>query len=166
MPTISYMYPSRAIPIVPGIEIEIPNPSTLKASGAATSTVVSELNDTNADFLKAGIVYGDIIHNTTDETKATVTKVVSATSLEISANIMANTEDYVIYPNYENKGCLVLINTVAVTGKLLVRTPAGDDVSLDMVAASVGKVIPFQITHLSAAGGSYPADVTGIALFN
>ena len=166
MPTISYMYPSRAIPIVFGIDIEIPNPSTLKASGAATSTVADELNDTNADFLKAGIVYGDIIHNTTDETKATVTKVVSATSLEISANIMANTENYVIYPNYENKGCLVQITAVTVAGDLLVRTPAGDDVVLPISTKNNGQVLPFQITHLSAPGGSYGATLTAIALFN
>lgn len=166
MPTISYMYPSRAIPIVPGIDIEIPNPSTTKIVSSATSTVVGELNDTNADFIKAGVVFGDIIHNTTDETKATVTKVVSATVLEISANIMATAEHYVIYPNYENKGCIVLISTVVATGALLVRTPAGDDVTINMEATSVGKIIPFQITHLSAFGGSYPAEVTAIALFN
>ncbi len=70
--------------------------NTTLESGAATSTVADELNDTAATFVTNGVQVGDIVYNTTDDTSATITVVDSETVLTLSANIMANTETYVV----------------------------------------------------------------------
>jgi len=65
-------------------------------TGSATSTVASELNDTAATFVTNKVQVGDIVFNTTDNTSTTVTVVDSETKLTLAANIMANTENYVV----------------------------------------------------------------------
>ena len=65
-------------------------------SSAATATTSDKLVDSGQTFTSS-VEVGDYIHNTTDGTFATITAIDSDTTLSISADIMANTEDYVIY---------------------------------------------------------------------
>lgn len=60
--------------------------------GAGTN----ELKDTGQNF-NTTILVGMIVHNTTDDTFANVTVVVSDTELTLDADIMDDSEDYTIY---------------------------------------------------------------------
>lgn len=88
----------RAIPVVPSDTIDIANPASRIISSAATATTANKLVDSAGAFTTTyPVAIGDIIINTTDNTTATVTAIDSATTLSISANIMADTETYEIF---------------------------------------------------------------------
>ena len=65
-------------------------------SSTTTTTTSNKLVDTNVNFTSLGVAAGDKIRNTTDDTEAYVTAVDDATTLSISADIMATGEDYVL----------------------------------------------------------------------
>jgi len=66
------------------------------ASGAADATEANKLHDADGGFTAA--LVGACVHNTTDDTYAIVSAYVDSGELTLSANIMANGENYVIYP--------------------------------------------------------------------
>lgn len=72
---------------------------TLKVSGTTTAANVNQLIDATQTFTTS-VVVGDIITNTTDNTSAYITAIVSDTTLTISSDIMANAETYNIYDQY------------------------------------------------------------------
>ena len=76
--------------------VDDPLANVLVASGVATATTASKLVDSSEDFVAAGVAVGDAVYNETDDTFALVTAVDSATTLSLSADIMANTEAYSI----------------------------------------------------------------------
>ena len=63
-------------------------------TGNATATTSNKLVDSNAAFLTS--VVGQTVYNIKDKTSAMVTARDSGTTLSISANIMANTEGYIV----------------------------------------------------------------------
>jgi len=65
-------------------------------SGTTTSTVANKLIETGQNFTST-VQVGDIVSNTTDDTKSTVSSVDSDTQLTLAADIMASGETYVIY---------------------------------------------------------------------
>lgn len=65
-------------------------------TGTTTATTTDKLVDTSENFTYRNVAVGDKIKNTTDNTEAVVTAVDSATTLSISSDIMATSEDYVI----------------------------------------------------------------------
>ena len=71
-------------------------------SGTDTAGTADKLTDTTeSQFLAADSTNVKVVHNTTDDTWATVTGYTSTSVLSLSANIMANGENYEIY----NKRC-------------------------------------------------------------
>jgi len=67
--------------------------------GTATSTSAGKLVDTAATFASSDV--GRVLHNTTDNTWATIVEFISATQVALSSDIMANTEAYDIYGSFE-----------------------------------------------------------------
>ena len=67
----------------------------LIVSGTTTGTTTSKLVDTSENFTNR-IAAGDKVRNTTDNTEANVTAIDSATTLSLSSDIMATSEDYII----------------------------------------------------------------------
>ena len=65
-------------------------------TSTTTSTTANKLVDTGSDFTTLGVAAGDKIRNTTDDTEAYVTAVDNATTLSISADVMASGEDYIL----------------------------------------------------------------------
>lgn len=65
-----------------------------KCDGTATSTSANHLVDSNATFITDKVAIGDVVSNLTDQTYATVTAVNSETDLTLSADIMAEDENY------------------------------------------------------------------------
>jgi len=67
-------------------------------TGTADATEANKLHDADAGFTAA--LVGACVHNTTDDTYAIVTAYVDSGELTISADIMADTETYVVYPSF------------------------------------------------------------------
>ena len=65
-------------------------------SGTTTSTTANKLIETGQNFTST-VQVGDIVLNTTDDTKSTVSSVDSDTQLTLAADIIASGETYVIY---------------------------------------------------------------------
>ena len=102
----------RANLVVPSDTIDIPDPGLEIVSSTDTAGTSSKLTDTSQNFNDLNVRVGDIIHNTTDDTIATVTAIDSDTVLSISANIMANTEKYTLFsvPN-KPSACALYVGT-------------------------------------------------------
>jgi len=90
------------------------------------------------------------VYNTTDGTVARVTAVDNATTLTLSANIMATGEEYTIYED-NNTGC-VLYNGSGGLADLEVMTAGGDVVTFSGVSS--GAFIPVQVIRLLSSGTS------------
>ena len=65
--------------------------------GAADATEANKLHDADGDFAATDI--GKWIHNTTDDTWTTVSGFVDSGELDLTDDIMADTEDYIMYPS-------------------------------------------------------------------
>lgn len=112
---------SRILKVIPSDTINIPSPSSQQRSSTTTGTTANKLVDSSGDFTN-DIEVGAIIHNTTDNTIATVTAIDSATTLSISADIMAVSEAYKIF-NRSTPGCVFY---VGFSGNMSVVTEGGD----------------------------------------
>ena len=110
--------------VAPSATVMIPDPSSKVLSGTATATTADKLVVGTATFLSAGIQINAIVYNTTDNTAAYVTAIDSDTELSLSVDIMANTEDFVIY-NRPTNGCILYVGTA---GDLTVQMAADKDV--------------------------------------
>ena len=134
-----------AIPVVPSDTIPIPAGDGVQQSGTATGTTANKLVDSTKAFTTS-VKVGAIVHNKTDGTIATVTAVDSNTVLSLSADIMANTEEYVIYASPETSGCVLY---VGVAGDLKVEMASGDVVTF--VACPAG-FQPIQVKKVFSTG--------------
>jgi hypothetical protein len=169
-------YPSRVIQVVPSDTIDIPNPSALSISSTATGLSIGQLVDAGQDFNSTSnpVAVGDIVFNTTDTTIATITSIVSATTLNISANIMALGENYSIYRKDSNQGCLVYVTGVDRNNQTVAGISSGGDAfnfSLAPVYAptpnSAGNIVlPFQVKRIDSTGTLISAIGSIYALFN
>lgn len=78
-------------------------------SGTASATTADKLVEAGQNF-ETTCEIGMIIHNTSDDTFAYITAVDSDTTLSISADIMADTETYVIYKTRKHSAFWVECN--------------------------------------------------------
>lgn len=169
-------YPSRVIRVVPSDTIDIPNPSALSISSAATGLSANQLVDAAQDFTATSnpVAIGDIVFNTTDNTIATITSIDSATTLNISANIMAPAENYSIYRKDRNTGCLIYVTGIDRNNQTVAGISGGGDAfSFNLApvysgsANSAGNVVlPFQVKRIDSTGTLLSAIGNIYALFN
>lgn len=132
----------RAVKVVPSDTVRIPDPSSWRESGTATSTTANKLVDSAATFLSLDIKTGSIVHNTTDGTIATIISIDSDTSITLSADIMANTEDYVLYRDAA-KDCALYIGGA---GNLEVIMNGGETIVFSGVLA--GSMFPINVSQV------------------
>ena len=66
------------------------------SEGTTTSTTANKLVDSGADFVTDGVVAGQIVYNTTDDTYSTITAVDDLNTLSLRRDIMASGETYKI----------------------------------------------------------------------
>lgn len=136
----------RAIAIVPSDTINIPDLSTLVKSSAATATTANKLVDSGGLFTTTdAVVLGAVVYNSTDGTIATVTDIDSATTLSLSADIMASGESYEIY-NGTTDSCVLY---VGVAGDMSVETAGGDSV---LLTAHPQGYTPMKIVRVNSTG--------------
>jgi hypothetical protein len=153
----------RALKFTPDDAYNIPNISSVLASGTTTSATANKLVDTNADFVnRYPSVVGSVVFNTTDNTFALVTAVDDANTLSLDADIMASGESYSLHPQEEN-GCVLYVSDGAGTGNSMnvtVITCGGDEVLFEYVNS--GSFLPIQVLAVKATGTSAAASVVAI----
>lgn len=138
----------RANLVVPSDTIDIPDPGFALASSTDTAGTSSKLTDSTKNFNDLNVKVGDIIHNTTDNTVATVTAIDGDEVLSISANIMALGEAYTIFSVPDKASACVLY--VGTAGNVSVITRGGDEVLFTAIPA--GTFVPVQVTRVKATG--------------
>lgn len=143
---------SRALRAHPSDNADIAYPNAIEA-GTSTTVSASKLIDSTGLFVTNNIATGDVIHNDTLGTAATVVSVDSQTQLTLNANIFtATAQAYVIYSmspqtSMGNPGCYLYVGG---TGNVAVVTDGGDIITFNGVPA--GTTLPIQVTRLRATG--------------
>jgi hypothetical protein len=128
---------------------------TLIETGTNTTATASKLIDSTGLFITNNIKTGDIVHNDTDETSATVVSVDSETQLTLNANIFtATAKAYAVYQaspqtGLGNPGCNLYIGGA---GNVSVVTIGGDVATFFGVPA--GTTLPIQVLKLRATSTS------------
>jgi hypothetical protein len=126
--------------------IAYPNPNE---SGTSTSVVASKLVDSTGLFITNSVRTGDVVHNDTLGTAATVVNVDSETQLTLNADIFtATAQAFVVYAmssqsGLGNPGCKLYVGG---TGNVSVVTLGGDTITFAGVPA--GTVLPIQVVKL------------------
>jgi hypothetical protein len=119
------------------------------ASGTNTTATSFKLIDSAGTFVTKNIAVGDIVHNDTDESAATVVSVDSQTQLTLNANIFAATgKPYAVYAasaqtGSGNPGCYLYVGG---TGNVSVVTIGNDIATFFGVPA--GTTLPVQVLKL------------------
>jgi len=143
---------SRALRTHKSDDANIAYPNLI-ASGTNTTATSFKLINSAGTFLTKNIAVGDIVHNDTDETAATVVSVDSATQLTLNADIFAATgKVYAIYAastqtGLGNQGCFLYVGG---TGNVSVIT-IGNDVAT-FFAVPAGTTLPIQVLKLRSTG--------------
>ena len=140
----------RAINVYPADGVKIPTPAAKRLAGSNSSVVASQLVDATADFVANQVQIGDIVYNNTAGAAATVTAVVSATVLQLSANIfLATPASYTIYKGNSTDGPVLFVGT---GGDLTVLTVGLDEVTFTNL--SNASFIPVMVYSVQATGTS------------
>jgi hypothetical protein len=143
---------SRALRVNPSDNANIAYPNVAE-SGTNTTATESKLIDSAATFVTNNVKTGDVVHNDTDGTAATVVSVDSQTQLTLNANIFDATDKaYVVYAESSqsgigNQGCNLYIGG---SGNVSVVTIGGDQLTFNGVPA--GTTLPIQVLKVRSTG--------------
>jgi len=145
---------SRVLRAHPSDNADIAYPNAI-ASGVSTSTIGTNIIvDVNGDFVNKGVKTGDVIHNDTLSTAATVVTVSSdGQTLVLNADIfLALGQSYIVYAmssqsSQGNPGCVLYIGGA---GNVSVVTIGGEQIGFTGLAA--GTILPVQVRRLRATG--------------
>lgn len=146
---------SRAIRAHKSDNAVIATPSSFVTSGANSTATAFKLINSAATFLSDGLYPGDVVHNDTTETSATVVSIDSDTQLTLNADIFTTTAElYAVYSmspqaGLGNTGCNLYIGGA---GNVSVVTIGGDIATFFAVPA--GTVLPVQVIKLRATSTS------------
>ena len=143
---------SRALRTHPSDNANIAYPNEIE-TGTSTTVTSLKLIDSTAKFITNGIKTGDIVHNDTLETAATVVSVDSETQLTLNANIFTATAQlFAVYAaspqtGLGNQGAFLYVGG---TGSVSVIT-IGNDVAT-FFAVPAGTTLPIQALKLRSTG--------------
>jgi hypothetical protein len=142
---------SRAIRAHKSDNADIAVPTTFIVAGVNTTATAFKLISSAATFITNNVKTGDVIHNDTDETSATVLTVDSQTQLTLNADIFtATAKSYAVYgmspqSGMGNEGCNLYVGGA---GNVSVVTIGGDIATFFAVPAGI--VLPIQVVRLRA----------------
>ena len=142
----------RVLPVIYSDTINIPNISNHNASGTNTSVVVNRLVQTGGNFTNR-VKQGNIVYNTTNNTVATVERVIDNDNLLLSADIFtASPETFDIYTD-DNPGAVLYIGGA---GNIKVLTSGNDIVTFTALLA--GTYFPVQVKKIFATDTTVAAN--------
>jgi hypothetical protein len=143
---------TRALRAHPSDNADIAYPNQI-AGGTNTTATANKLINSAATFITNNVRTGDVVHNDTAGTAATVVSVDSETELTLNANIFPSTaQAYAVYAmspqsSIGNPGCSLYVGG---TGNVSVITIGGDQITFNGVPA--GTTLPIQVRRLRATG--------------
>jgi hypothetical protein len=143
---------SRALRAHPSDNADIAYPNQI-AGGTNTTSTAFKLINSAALYVTKNVKTGDVVHNDTAGTAATVVSVDSETQLTLNANIFTSTgQAYAVYPmssqtSMGNPGCFLYVGG---TGNVSVVTIGGDIITFNGVPA--GTTLPIQVVKLRSTG--------------
>lgn len=131
---------------------------TLKrATGQNTATIpLNQLIDSGANFVNAGVVYGDVVVNLTTLESATV-MAVTATALDLSANIfLVNGDDYAVYAGSSAVDAeKVSVGKITMLSNSMLTAPSTIFPVYTLDNSSVVTAYPNSITGYGAVNATY-----------
>tara|TARA_R110000868_G_scaffold15029_1_gene69040 strand:+ start:22 stop:507 length:486 start_codon:yes stop_codon:yes gene_type:complete len=139
---------TRSLRAHPSDNANIAYPSVAE-SGTNTTATSLKLIDSAATFITQNVKTGDVVHNDTDGTAATVVTVDSQTQLTLNADIFTATgKAFTVYAQSPqsgmgNPGCFLYVGG---TGSVSVVTIGGDTITFAGVPA--GTTLPIQVLKL------------------
>jgi hypothetical protein len=143
---------SRALRAHPSDNADIAYPTQI-AGGSNTTASAFKLINSAAKYVTKNVKTGDVVHNDTAGTAATVVSVDSETQLTLNADIFTSTAQvYAVYAmspqsTIGNPGCFLYVGG---TGNVSVVTIGGDIITFNGVPA--GTTLPIQVLRLRATG--------------
>ena len=143
---------SRSNRAHPSDNADIAYPSATE-TGTVTTVTASKLIDSTATFITLKVYPGDVVHNDTAGTAATVLTVDSETQLTLNANIFPTlTQAYTVFAmssqsGLGNPGAFLYVGGA---GNVSVVTIGGDIITFNGVPA--GTVLPIQVLRLRSSG--------------
>ena len=143
---------SRALRAHPSDNADIAYPNQF-AGGTNTSAVAFKLVNSAALYITKNVKTGDVVHNDTAGTAATVVSVDSQTQLTLNADIFTSTsQTYAVYAmsaqtSMGNPGCFLYVGG---TGNVSVITLGNDQITFNGVPA--GTTLPIQVVKLRSTG--------------
>jgi hypothetical protein len=146
------LQPSRALRAHPSDNADIAYPNQI-AGGTNTTSTAFKLINSAALYVTKNVKTGDIVHNDTAGTVATVVSVDSETQLTLNANIFTATAQlYAVYSmspqtSMGNPGCVLYIGT---GGNVRVTTSGNDIITFTNVQD--GTFFPISVIKLWATG--------------
>lgn len=146
------LQPTRALRAHPSDNADIAYPNSIEI-GTSTTVTASKLIDSAGLFITNNVKTGDVVHNDTLGTAATVLTVDSQTQLTLNANIFtATAQIYNIYSmssqsGLGNQGCVLYVGTA---GNIRVTTSGNDIITFPNVPA--GTFFPVNVIKLWATG--------------
>jgi hypothetical protein len=143
---------SRALRAHPSDNADIAYPAQI-AGGSNTTATAFKLINSAALYVTKNLKTGDVVHNDTAGTAATIVSVDSETELTLNANIFTSTgQVYAVYAmssqtSMGNPGCFLYVGG---TGNVSVVTIGGDIITFNGVPA--GTTLPIQVVKLRSTG--------------
>ncbi len=144
---------SRSLRAHPSDNADVAFPGAINSTGTNTTATALKLINSAAKFITNPVYIGDVIHNDTAGTAATVVSVDSETQLTLNADIFTTTAQvYTIYSmsaqaGIGNAGCCLYVGG---TGNVSVITIGGDTITFNGVPA--GTTLPIQVRRLRSTG--------------
>jgi hypothetical protein len=143
---------SRALRAHPSDNADIAYPAQI-AGGSNTTATAFKLINSAALYVTKNLKTGDVVHNDTAGTAATIVSVDSETELTLNADIFTSTgQVYAVYAmssqtSMGNPGCFLYVGG---TGNVSVVTIGGDIIVFNGVPA--GTTLPIQVVKLRSTG--------------
>jgi len=146
----------RALAIIPSDTVPIPNIATEVVRATTTDVVANRLECDTVNFFDLNVNQMSILYNLTQLTSAFVVSVRDESTLNISANIMASGDEFVIYNEADIAGCALLVQT-KLAPELIVKTIGGDVVTLYLNGEST-TLLPINVSMVYASS----ADINNV----
>ena len=143
---------TRALRAHPSDNADISYPA-VNSTGTNTTATAFKLINSAALFITNNVRTGDVVHNDTAGTAATVVSVDSETQLTLNADIFTSTaQAYKVYvmssqSGLGNPGCYLYVGGA---GNVSVVTLGGDTITF--VGVPAGTTLPIQVVKLRATG--------------
>jgi hypothetical protein len=135
----------RALAIIPSDTVPIPNIATEVVRATTTDVVANRLVCDTVNFFDLNVNQMSILYNLTQLTSAFVVSVRDESTLNISANIMASGDEFVIYNEADIAGCALYIPVKEAPGTVTVKTVGGDVVTFYRLSAG-DTILPVNVS--------------------